>query len=94
MWDASNQKVLARVIFWANISEVTTPQGENEWASKEGSAALIDDEVDTLDALAIASSVTIVLEDWLWLPVARVDDVRDTLRVLKPPAIALVTMEI
>ena len=55
------------------------------WICKH-SATLVDYEVDAFGAF----SALIIPEECVRLPVARIDYVSNTLRVLEPPAVAIV----
>lgn len=70
---------------------------EDFWFTKEVirsicmlSATLVDYEVDALWAL----TTLVVPHEGLRLPVARVNDVSDALRVLKPPSVAIVAQKV
>ena len=60
------------------------------------SETLVDDKVDDLGVFGVvcARALPIRLEDGLGLPVATVNDVSHPLRVLKPPSIAVVAVEV
>ena len=53
---------------------------------------LMDDKVDAFDVLWVL--VACLLEDRLWLPVAWVDNVGNSLRILEPPSVSLVAVEV
>ena len=57
------------------------------------SALLADYKVDELHAFVILVG-PVVLQNRLGRPVARVDDVSDALRVLEPPPISVLTVEV
>ena len=54
------------------------------------SASLIDHKIDALDALTAA----VVFQNRFRLPVPRVDDVCNPLRVFEPPTVPFVTGEV
>lgn len=60
------------------------------WVSSWCSATLVDDKVDTLDA----ASAPLVPQKRFRLPVPGIDDIRDALCILEPPAITIVAQEV